>query len=158
MVRDYIERGETAEEAWTKAAEAIMQQAEDAKREGHPFDPKDLEISDQTMKAEWTNWRKKNPWYKTPKERQHEARIFARAFRANDPATRLTDLASAAAEFANDEDALDRLSEVAITTHGLDPNAVEEAIDYGMKKARDKHIDDIASEAAKSKASKVADF
>jgi hypothetical protein len=67
--------------------------------------------------------------------------IFARAAMAlnaaSDDAAKLSFVAAFAGELAHDLEALDRLTETALS-HGLDPDLVQEAIVKGIKKARPK--------------------
>jgi hypothetical protein len=65
-------------------------------------------------------------------------RVLAALRTTDDPALKLTYIAAAAAELADDQDALGRLSDTAITTHGLNPDAVQRAITGGVNRALDR--------------------
>jgi hypothetical protein len=84
-----------------------------------------------------------------PRDSEPGSRAYARALRAlrttDDPATRLTYITSFAAELVDDCDALDGLSDTAITTHGLDPDDVQAAITRGINRALDRALDRPAS-------------
>jgi hypothetical protein len=68
--------------------------------------------------------------------------IALRALRTtDDTGTRLNYVAGAAAKLAEDNDALGQLSDTAIQTHGLDPDAVQAAITKGVNRALDRRLD-----------------
>jgi hypothetical protein len=82
-----------------------------------------------------------------PRESGNErgAGAYALALRAlnatQDAATRLSCVASAAAELYEDRDAIDRLSDYAIDVCGLDPDAVQAALTRGVNRALDRCLD-----------------
>jgi hypothetical protein len=79
-----------------------------------------------------------------PRIDKDQARALARALRTlrttDDLVARLACIASAAAELAGNSDALDSLSDAAITTHGMDPGEVQDALTQGINRNLDRGL------------------